>query len=427
MIPKFSIIIPAYNAEEYLTEALESVINQTYSNIEIICVNDGSDDGSSEILLEYAKRDKRIVLLNEEKNVGTSKARKDGVLASTGRYILFLDADDALSLTTCEVLNALPEKKDIIHFGANVNAYNGMRSSSIKSMEKYLLPCTEKIDMQEMKKLCFRMTILSHNLWGKCFNGDICRKAFTYLSNTRLIMAEDMYAFFAISVFARSYSGISEKLYNYNYGRGVTGEDKDFYQSFEVYCTQAESVRACYELIAKLDLDEEYADLLKCIRNNALNTCTKFLYNNAIRLEENQLEHLQSIFSYYWSSSDLAIELAKLCLKYQRILRKTDGKKWAFPFGKVKKNARIVIYGAGEMGQDYYEQVIQSDYCKIVAIVDKNYHRYTHLGYEVVSPEKLSELEYDFIVIAIKNIEIQNEVKRYLLEMDSSNTFIEGE
>lgn len=423
MTPEFSIIIPVYNAEKYLAEALESAINQSYSNIEIICINDGSKDESYKILAEYAQKDNRIVVINEDKNAGTSKARKDGVLASKGNYILFLDADDTISLTTCEVLTQFLGKADIIHFGVNVNLCNGMRLSSIKGMEKYLVPCTEKIDMPKMRELCFQKRLLSHNLWAKCFKGTVCRKAFAYLSNERLIMAEDMYAFFAVSVLSDSYLGVLEKLYNYNYGRGVTGEDKDYFQSFEVYCTQAKTVQACYTLIKQLNCEKEYADVLRNIKNNALNSCMKYLYKNDEQMNENIMECVQKIFVQYWSSEDLALGLVNLCQKYQEI----DKKKWIFPFEKVKKDATVVIYGAGDMGQDYYKQLKDSQYCKIVAMVDKNYGKYTYLGYDVMPPEKLLELEYDYIVLAISKSEIRTVVKQYLLSINCPGQVVESD
>lgn len=93
MKEKVSIIIPVYNTEKYLEECLDSVLSQSYKNLEIIIVNDGSTDGSPKILENYKKRDSRIVILHQ-KNQGLLHARKSGVLASTGTYIIMLDSDD---------------------------------------------------------------------------------------------------------------------------------------------------------------------------------------------------------------------------------------------------------------------------------------------------------------------------------------------
>lgn len=92
---KISIIIPVYNVEKYLRECLDSVLNQTLTDIEIICINDGSTDNSLQILEEYAAKDERIKIINQE-NKGLACARNTGINNATGKYIFFLDSDDYL-------------------------------------------------------------------------------------------------------------------------------------------------------------------------------------------------------------------------------------------------------------------------------------------------------------------------------------------
>ena len=112
----FSIIIPVYNVEKYLTKCLDSVINQTYKKFEIILINDGSTDGSSLICKKYVQNDVRIKYL-EQKNSGLSVARNNGVLHAKGDYLLFLDSDDYLEPNLLEVLNKeLDKKYDLIRF-----------------------------------------------------------------------------------------------------------------------------------------------------------------------------------------------------------------------------------------------------------------------------------------------------------------------
>ena len=91
---KVSVIVPVYNVEKYLSRCLDSIINQTYTNLEIICVNDCSPDKSSQILQEYAKKDNRIKIVNRDKNGGLSAARNSGMDIATGKYVYFLDSDD---------------------------------------------------------------------------------------------------------------------------------------------------------------------------------------------------------------------------------------------------------------------------------------------------------------------------------------------
>jgi glycosyltransferase involved in cell wall biosynthesis len=123
--PKVSIIIPVYNVEEYLVECLDSVINQTLQEIEIICVNDGSTDTSREILAQYALRDPRITIIDQE-NSGQSAARNRGIDSATGEYIYFLDSDDFIDINTCQIVYdaALvhPGGFDFVGFGGNIFA-----------------------------------------------------------------------------------------------------------------------------------------------------------------------------------------------------------------------------------------------------------------------------------------------------------------
>lgn len=101
--PKISIIVPVYNVERYLPKCLDSLILQSFQDIEIICVNDGSPDKSLQILQEYALRDSRIKIVNQ-KNTGLSGARNTGIGHVTGDYIMFVDSDDWIELNTCELV-----------------------------------------------------------------------------------------------------------------------------------------------------------------------------------------------------------------------------------------------------------------------------------------------------------------------------------
>lgn len=101
--PLISVIILVYNIEDYLDDCLRSVINQSYKNIQIVVVNDGSKDSSGDIIARYAASDSRIEHINKD-NEGISRARKDGLDAARGEYIFFLDGDDYIDLNTLDIL-----------------------------------------------------------------------------------------------------------------------------------------------------------------------------------------------------------------------------------------------------------------------------------------------------------------------------------
>ena len=110
--PKVSVIIPVYNTEKYLRECLDSVINQTLRDIEIICVDDGSTDGSSAVLEEFAAKDHRVAVIKKG-NGGQSSARNRGMLSATGEYIYFLDSDDYIRIDALEQLYRISKNNQL--------------------------------------------------------------------------------------------------------------------------------------------------------------------------------------------------------------------------------------------------------------------------------------------------------------------------
>lgn len=114
-----SVIIPVYNVEEYLCECVDSVINQTYNNLEIILVDDGSTDSSGRICDEYAKKDSRISVIHQ-KNSGPSKTRNTGIKQAKGKYVYFIDSDDYIELDAIYLLVETAETNgaDLVFFDA---------------------------------------------------------------------------------------------------------------------------------------------------------------------------------------------------------------------------------------------------------------------------------------------------------------------
>ena len=121
-MPQVSVIIPVYNVEKYLRQCLDSVINQTLEDIEIICVNDGSTDKSREILNEYAYKDSRIIVIHKE-NGGLASARNEGLKHVTGKYCHFLDSDDYIEKNLYEYAVKIFENFDIDYFSFSSKSF----------------------------------------------------------------------------------------------------------------------------------------------------------------------------------------------------------------------------------------------------------------------------------------------------------------
>ena len=115
--PKISVIIPVYNAQDYLMECIESVLKQSYQDFEVICIDDGSSDRSGEILKKFAEKDKRVIIITQN-NKGVSIARNKGIQQAKGKYIYFLDSDDYIEEDALEICSQALEKKalDAVYF-----------------------------------------------------------------------------------------------------------------------------------------------------------------------------------------------------------------------------------------------------------------------------------------------------------------------
>lgn len=115
MSTPFSVVIPVYNTADYLHECIQSVLNQSFADVEVICINDGSTDSSGQILEHYATADTRVKVITQE-NSGLSYARNRGIEISTGAYLLFLDSDDWLEKHALQVLSVQLTDEDILCF-----------------------------------------------------------------------------------------------------------------------------------------------------------------------------------------------------------------------------------------------------------------------------------------------------------------------
>lgn len=135
--PLVSVVMPAYNSEKYISEAIESVLNQTFKDFEFIIVNDGSTDNTFNIIKEYARKDKRIKVINNKKNCGISKTRNNGIKLARGKYIATHDSDD-ISLPTRfqEQLSFMEQHPEVGVVGAYIQIFDS-DSGKIIGIRKY--------------------------------------------------------------------------------------------------------------------------------------------------------------------------------------------------------------------------------------------------------------------------------------------------
>ena len=194
-----SIIVPVYNVASYLSQCLDSLVNQTYRDIEIICVNDGSTDGSLAILQEYAKKDERIRVIDQP-NQGLSGARNTGNQHAHGEWTMYVDSDDWLDTHCCEtIINEVSSTTDLCFF-------NYTREFKKSSVPQYIYQ-KERIEFKEknISQLYVRLITptgkeLAHpekldslsTAWGKLYKTSIIREHNIQFVSTKEIGTEDL-------------------------------------------------------------------------------------------------------------------------------------------------------------------------------------------------------------------------------------------
>lgn len=166
--PLISVIIPVYKVEKYLARCLDSVIDNYYKNLEIICVNDGSPDRCSEILAEYSKKDSRIIVIDQE-NQGVAKARNAGLKNSHGDYIAFIDSDDYIHLQYFETMVHCAVEKD-----ADIIICNVLPVMEEESIENQIY---KHIHYSKLNpKSFFSSYYARHMIWARLFKKRILEK-----------------------------------------------------------------------------------------------------------------------------------------------------------------------------------------------------------------------------------------------------------
>ena len=223
-----SIIVPIYNVAPYLRQCLDSILNQTYRDLEIILVDDGSTDGCAAIADEYKAQDERIRVIHQA-NSGLSAARNAGLRVATGEYVWFVDSDDYIALNACEILmKHMSEDKDVIVFSRQRFTASGVRNTDILEEASYE---TGKDYIAKHLGGPF-----SHTAWNKF----IRRRLFT---DQDLTFApgryEDCYFSFRLMYLARRVQVLSDILYFYRCDRVssivscVNSADKDVLLTIE--------------------------------------------------------------------------------------------------------------------------------------------------------------------------------------------------
>ena len=222
--PAVSVIIPIYNTSRYLRSALDSVLGQSFHDIEIVCVEDGSEDNSREILLEYAAKDERIVTILVDSNQGLCQSRKTGILHSSGEYVMFLDSDDEYLPGTCARVyeEIVSIGSDMLQFGAKTVTEGNVPESMRNGIEDYFNSESQVIKDSDLLKACFIEHRFGPQVVNKLYRGEVIRRAAKEMDPGHISYAEDWYLFCITAYYSRSFASISEPFYVYRLGSGMS-------------------------------------------------------------------------------------------------------------------------------------------------------------------------------------------------------------
>lgn len=313
--PILSVLIPVYNVEAYLRECLDSVLNQSMKHIEIICVDDGSTDSSGAILDEYARKDIRMKVIHKEKNAGLLLARKTAVEAASGEYILFVDSDDIVDPDMCAFAEEITrnEYADIIHFGADVCDYANDAPKEAW-LRRILTPAPRELASKEILREAYVTRSYGTSLWGKLYKTDLCKKAYAALPNTYCYVGEDIFTYFYLAYYAKSYKGIPTRpYYIYRHGLGVTNVDMMSLKKFEIYCSMANFVKYIYNKLIHESTDPDLLDSFNAMVRRVSEDCCR-IYGSRIREEDK--EDAWKMLTSYWGDNPIAEESAQKMLGY---------------------------------------------------------------------------------------------------------------
>lgn len=232
----FSVLIPVYNNQKYLKKCLDSVINQSFSDFEIIIIDDGSTDGSDKICDEYlAKYSQKIIVMHKPKNAGLLLARRDAIALAKGEYCISVDSDDYIEPDTLQCLSKLIDEvhPDIIQYDLYVFDEDSTKSRNYNGNKKLYVSGQFCTDMSILRNAIIERTNICWSMCSKCVKKTILNSDFNYYEYAELKYGEDTLQSLDIYSKAKNFVYLDKKMYNYRMGSGMTSVlPEKFYLDF---------------------------------------------------------------------------------------------------------------------------------------------------------------------------------------------------
>ena len=255
-----SIIVPVYNSEKYLDQCVSSIVEQTYSSLEIILVDDGSTDNSPRMCDDWAQKDNRVKVVHKQ-NAGAGLARNSGLDIAAGEFVCFFDSDDYLDPDAIykAMTLAQKEKTDIVIFGAVTVDQNGNYISRMVPEAKQVCYCGEEIqnvflpDLIDRKNDHVKIRNLIFSFWVCMFSMELIRKNEWKIVSEREYLSEDSYSLLLLYKNVKSVAILQEPLYFYREIQGSLSRayKENFYSQIKKFYLD------CIGLAVRLEYSEE--------------------------------------------------------------------------------------------------------------------------------------------------------------------------
>ncbi len=347
-----SVIVAVYNIENYIEKCVISICNQTYRNLEIILVDDGSTDSSGEICDKLAGMDDRIKVIHQ-KNGGLVKCRKAGLQEAVGELIGFVDGDDYLEPDMYErmSLHMGQYHADLLHTGSIING--------VKRIPKFVnIEITDANAEKYINQYVFDLNNeerILPSIWSKLFKRELIVKCYDRVPD-ECSMGEDMICLLYCMSGSLRLVSMEEAFYHYTYRpQSIMNHTTDDYY------------------LKKINL---ITTIKKTVRE--LGT------NNGIS-KEADMYFRQELLSGLRKNAKNKFSIQQFALR--------DVKRF--------ENKKIILYGAGAVGQDYYAQLMRTGICHITLWVDKNYENCLFDECRVYSPEEIKQTPCDLVLTAV--------------------------
>ncbi|MDE7177469.1 MAG: glycosyltransferase [Lachnospiraceae bacterium] len=394
---KVSVIVPVYNVEAYLRECLESIINQTYKELEILCINDCSTDGSLAVLKEYEQNDPRIVILENEKNGGLAYTRNTGLERATGEYVLFVDSDDTIAPDLVKSCMEVVSECDMVCFD-----YEQMTADTAIIARQYAYKMKDGLYTGEA---FFKEFVGTDSTIFSAWSKLVSRKFLVenHISFYDGILYEDMLFTFQCLIKARKVYSLNRKLYRYRVRQtsimttGITGKSIESYM-----------ISICEMM--KLYLQNDFCrEMNQAIEGYIRKVSREYI--SVYRKWENRtfepalLKDKPEYLKLYRTFSELFLQSGKL-------LHIT-----AEQAEKIRQYPYVILYGAGDIARSAVEMLDQYDISIYgIAVSNTSGNKKSLLGNSVKELQDYHEIKEKCLVLIATIPRYYSEIREQLRE-----------